>query len=70
VSYLTILPDDDPNMDQNIQQSQNKTSITQRYMTDLIFYKFVLLTAKKPHHDTQQEANNKDNLNLHSIMTG
>jgi hypothetical protein len=29
-----------------------------------------MLVAKKPHHDTQQEAKNKDNIHPYSVMTG
>jgi hypothetical protein len=47
VTYLRTLPDDDPNMDQNMKQSLNKTNVTWQYWTDLIFDNSVVLTAKK-----------------------
>jgi hypothetical protein len=44
VTSLRILPDEDPNIDRNMQKSLNKTNVTQWHWIGLIFDKFVMLT--------------------------
>jgi hypothetical protein len=47
------MPDDDPNMDRNIQQTLNKTNVS----TVLLNW----FVCKFAHCDTQQDTDNKDN---------
>jgi hypothetical protein len=58
--YLRKCLDDDPNMDRNMQQALSKSNVSTVILN--WFFENCFVDGKKAHCDTQQNADNKDEI--------